>query len=134
MVYISLCILLLQFVIDSRKAQKYLLGVFEMLVGEVHPQLMPKVPHILKAFYDNDIVEEEAVLEWADKVRETVLCMGGGIINTLRAARVTVVVPCVYVCVSVCSFLPPRTSRLQNIGMYVFTVTREKNFYNHDFH
>ena len=61
---------LLQFVIDSRKAQKYLLGVFEMLVGEVHPQLMPKVPHILKAFYDNDIVEEEAVLEWADKVRE----------------------------------------------------------------
>ena len=51
----------------SRKAQKYLLGVFEMLVGE-YEQLMSKVPHILKAFYDEDIVEEEAVLEWADKV------------------------------------------------------------------
>lgn len=60
--------LLLVFVNGSRKAQKYLLGVCEMLVGEVHPQLLPKVPHILKALYDEDIVEEEAVLEWADKV------------------------------------------------------------------
>ena len=60
---------MLQFVAESRKAQKYLLGVFEMLVGEVHPELMAKVPHILKAFYDSDIVEEEALLEWADKVR-----------------------------------------------------------------
>ena len=51
----------------SRKAQKYLLGVFEMLVGEKE-QLKTKVPHILKAFYDEDIVEEEAVLEWAEKV------------------------------------------------------------------
>ena len=62
-------ILMLQFVAESRKAQKYLLGVFEMLVGEVHPELMAKVPHILKAFYDSDIVEEESLLEWADKVR-----------------------------------------------------------------
>jgi len=62
-------ILTLQFVAESRKAQKYLLGVFEMLVGEVYPELMAKVPHILKAFYDSDIVEEESLLEWADKVR-----------------------------------------------------------------
>ena len=54
---------------ENRKAQKYLLGVFEMLVGEKE-QLKAKVPHILKAFYDLDIVEEDAVLEWADKVRE----------------------------------------------------------------
>ena len=26
------------------------------------------MPHILKAFYDEDILEEEAILEWADKV------------------------------------------------------------------
>lgn len=56
-----------QFTVGSRKAQKYLLGVFEMLVGE-YDQLMSKVPHILKSFYDHDIVEEEALLEWADKV------------------------------------------------------------------
>ena len=48
----------------------------------------------------------------------------------MRAAKVTVVVPCV--CVSVRSFLPPRASRLRNIGTYVFTATR-KNFYNRNF-
>ena len=41
----------------------------------------------------------------------------------MRAARVTVVVPCV--CVSVRSFLPPRASRPRNIGTYVFTTTRK---------
>jgi translation initiation factor 5 len=61
--------LFLVFIVENRKAQKYLLGVFEMLVGEKE-QLKAKVPHILKAFYDHDIVEEEALLEWADKVRE----------------------------------------------------------------
>lgn len=59
--------LFLVFTVDSRKAQKYLLGVFEMLVGE-YEQLLSKVPHVLKAFYDEDIVEEEALLEWADKM------------------------------------------------------------------
>ena len=39
-----------------------------MIVGEIHPELIPKAAHILKAFYDNDILEEEAILEWADKV------------------------------------------------------------------
>ena len=39
---------------------------------------------------------------------------------------------CVCVCVSVRSFLPPRASKLRNIGMYVFTTSRE-NFYNRDF-
>ena len=54
----------------------------------------------------------------------------------MRAARVTVVVPCVClyvcVCVSVHSFQPPRASRHRNIGMYVFTVTRKKLLYNRD--
>ncbi len=54
--------------LSNRKAQKYLLGVFEMIVGEIHPELVPKSAHILKAFYDNDILEEEAILEWANKV------------------------------------------------------------------
>jgi len=39
------------------------------LVGAVHPaELMPKVPHILKAFYDNDILDESVVIEWDEKV------------------------------------------------------------------
>ena len=47
----------------------------------------------------------------------------------MRAARVTVVVPCVCVCVSVRSFLPPRASRPRNIG----SPRHGKNFYNRDF-
>ena len=57
-----------QFVVDNRKGQKYLLIGFEKLVGEVYTSLLPKTALILKAFYDNDILEEEAILEWADKV------------------------------------------------------------------
>lgn len=40
-------------------------------MGKVYSAtLMPKVPHILKAFYDEDILEEEAILEWHDKVTD----------------------------------------------------------------
>ena len=68
--YVCVCVfvIFLQFVVENRKAQKYVLIGFEKLVGEVHPTLMAKVVLILKAFYDNDILEEEAILEWADKV------------------------------------------------------------------
>ena len=60
----------MQFTVESRKAQKYLLGVFEMLVGE-REELKGKVAHILKAFYDEDIIDEDAILEWADKVGDS---------------------------------------------------------------
>lgn len=53
----------------NRKAQKYLLGAFELLVGQSFPsELMPKAPHILKAFYDSDLLEEEVILQWGEKV------------------------------------------------------------------
>ena len=58
-----------QFVVDNRKAQKFLLIGFEKLVETYREQLLPKAALILKSFYDNDILEEEAILEWADKVR-----------------------------------------------------------------
>ena len=54
---------------NNEKEQRYLLGAFEQLVGAVHPtELMPKVPHILKAFYDNDILDESVIIEWDEKV------------------------------------------------------------------
>lgn len=53
---------------DNRKAQKYLLIGFEKLVETYTEQLLPKAAHILKTFYDSDILEEEVILEWADKV------------------------------------------------------------------
>ncbi|XP_067680863.1 eukaryotic translation initiation factor 5-like [Haliotis asinina] len=53
----------------NQKAQKYLLGGLEQLVGNVHKEtLLPKMPHILKALYDADILEEEVLLDWAKKV------------------------------------------------------------------
>lgn len=59
----------LKFCHQNPKAQKYLLGGFEQLVGKVYPDaLMPKVPHILKALYDADILEEETIIEWGQKV------------------------------------------------------------------
>lgn len=61
--------LLLRLLHENQKAQKYLMGAFEILVGKSYPvQLMPKVPHILKSLYDHDLVEEEVFLQWASKV------------------------------------------------------------------
>lgn len=61
--------LLLHFCHNNQKAQKYLLGGVEQLVGNVHKEvLLPKVPHILKELYDMDIVEEEVLLDWGKKV------------------------------------------------------------------
>ena len=40
-----------------------------MLIGQSFPgELMPKAAHILKAFYDSDLVEEEVILQWNEKV------------------------------------------------------------------
>ena len=56
----------LQFTYENVKAQKYLLGAVEQLAGNVHKAvLMPKIPHILKGFYDNDIIDEEVSVELA---------------------------------------------------------------------
>ncbi|XP_057315024.1 eukaryotic translation initiation factor 5-like [Hydractinia symbiolongicarpus] len=62
-------VLLLHFLANNQKAQKHFMGAFELLVGQYFPnKLMPKVAHILKSFYDNDLVEEEVLLEWGSKV------------------------------------------------------------------
>ena len=53
----------------NQKAQKYLLGAFELLVGQSFPEiLMPKAAHILKELYDRDLLEEEVILQWGEKV------------------------------------------------------------------
>jgi translation initiation factor 5 len=59
----------LRFTHENAKAQKYLLGGMEQLIGNVHKDtLMPKVPHILKLLYDTDLLEEEVLLDWHKKV------------------------------------------------------------------
>uniref|UniRef100_A0A8C1T7B7 Eukaryotic translation initiation factor 5 n=1 Tax=Cyprinus carpio TaxID=7962 RepID=A0A8C1T7B7_CYPCA len=53
---------------SDKKAQKYLLGGFECLVKLHQSQLLPRVPIILKDFYDADLLEEDVILMWAEKV------------------------------------------------------------------
>ncbi|XP_066602938.1 eukaryotic translation initiation factor 5 [Prorops nasuta] len=61
-------VLLLRFTHDDIKAQKYLLRGIEQVIALHKDALMPKVPGILKLFYDNDILEEKALMEWSSKV------------------------------------------------------------------
>ncbi|KAJ3096134.1 hypothetical protein HDU96_000874 [Phlyctochytrium bullatum] len=59
---------LLRRFLKSEKCQKGLLGGLERLVGVNHPaELMAKVPLVLKAVYDEDLVEEEVLLAWGEK-------------------------------------------------------------------
>lgn len=58
----------LQFCHNDKKAQKYLLGGFECVVKLHQTQLLPRVPIILKDLYDADLLEEDVILTWAEKV------------------------------------------------------------------
>ncbi|KAI9011301.1 domain found in IF2B/IF5-domain-containing protein, partial [Gaertneriomyces semiglobifer] len=51
----------------SDKAQKGLLGGIERLVGVSHKELLPKIPLILKALYDEDLIDEEVFIAWGEK-------------------------------------------------------------------
>ena len=60
---------LLRFTNENQKAQKYLMGGFEKTVEAHKEVLLNKVPNILKTFYDEDVIDEEVILDWAKKVR-----------------------------------------------------------------
>ncbi|XP_034941728.1 eukaryotic translation initiation factor 5 [Chelonus insularis] len=61
-------VLLLRFTHGDIKAQKYLIRGIEQIIALHKDTLMPKVPGILKLFYDYDILEEKALFDWASKV------------------------------------------------------------------
>lgn len=52
---------------NQKRAQLYLLGAMTKLIETSETILLPKACHILKALYDNDIVEEDAILAWYEK-------------------------------------------------------------------
>lgn len=58
----------LRFCHNNKKAQKYLLGGFECLVKLYQTPLLPRVPIILKDLYDADLLEEDVIIAWAEKV------------------------------------------------------------------
>lgn len=59
--------LLLRFTLDDHRAQRHLLGGIEQLIMKHMDTLLPKSAHIIKALYDNDVVEEEVILAWGEK-------------------------------------------------------------------
>jgi translation initiation factor 5 len=61
-------ILLLKFCLGNKKAQKYLLGGYEKLVGNIYKEeLLNKAVYILKQFYDEEILDEDVIIEWSAK-------------------------------------------------------------------
>jgi translation initiation factor 5 len=59
--------LFLRFTLKNHRAQRHLLGGLEQIVVQRKKDLLPKVPRILKLFYDEDILEEEQILKWGEK-------------------------------------------------------------------
>jgi len=52
----------------AKTAQQVMLVCVEALCGERHAEaLLAKTPYVLKAFYDADLLEEEAILKWHEK-------------------------------------------------------------------
>merc|ERR1719228_1872402 len=60
--------LMLRFTHENPKGQKYLIGGIEKTVETYETALLPKVAHIFKELFEEDILEEEVILEWAKKV------------------------------------------------------------------
>lgn len=59
---------LFQQLVTGEKEQKALLGSVERLVGVVVPTLLVKTAVILQLLYNSDLVEEEALFAWRDKI------------------------------------------------------------------
>lgn len=59
---------LFQQFLSGEKAQKGILGGLERLVGELHRDLMVRVPMLLKALYDSELVEEDVFFKWEDRL------------------------------------------------------------------
>lgn len=48
-----------------------MLRAIELIFKLYRTQLMPRVSHILKAFYDTDILDEKSIIGWGSKVHNT---------------------------------------------------------------
>ncbi len=61
------------FTTNNMRAQRYLIGGIEQLVGIVYRDvLLKRIPHILKTFYDMDILTEECIVNWNSKISKFV--------------------------------------------------------------
>lgn len=58
----------LRFTLNDKKAQRYLIGGLEQVIAMHKDTLMNKVPGLLKVLYDLDILNEQVIIDWSDKV------------------------------------------------------------------
>ena len=58
---------MLKKMITSERHQKAFLGGTEWYVGKEHPNLIPAIPKILLAYYQEDLVTEEVLKNWGSK-------------------------------------------------------------------
>jgi translation initiation factor 5 len=62
--------LLSRFVTDRASALQ-LIGCVEDFIGEVHPELLPRTPLVIKALYDAEVLDEGAIVAWHESPPET---------------------------------------------------------------
>merc|ERR1712117_474120 len=79
--------LLLRFTHENPKGQKYLIGGIEKTVESFEAALLPKVPHIFKELFEEDILEEEVIFEWAKKVSKKIHDKAAPFIKWLQEAE-----------------------------------------------
>lgn len=53
--------------ITSERHEKAFLGGTERFVGKEHPKLVPEVPKILLAYYQEDLISEAVLKNWGSK-------------------------------------------------------------------
>lgn len=53
--------------ITSERHEKALLGGTERFVGKEQPKVLPQLPAILLAYYQEDLVSEEILKNWGSK-------------------------------------------------------------------
>ena len=53
--------------ITTERHEKAFLGGTERFVGKEHPNLIPQVPKILLAYYQEDLVSEDILKNWGSK-------------------------------------------------------------------
>ncbi|MCJ1257958.1 hypothetical protein MMC24_005786 [Lignoscripta atroalba] len=58
---------MLKKMITSERHEKALLGGTERFVGKEHPKLVPQIPKILLAYYQEDLVSEAILKSWGSK-------------------------------------------------------------------
>lgn len=61
---------------ESEKHMKAFLGGTERFVGNDHPELIPQVPAILMAYYQNDLISEDVAKSWGHKASKKYVDIG----------------------------------------------------------